>query len=163
LFGFDVELIRNLSKGEENRLRAFLQEHGLRFEGNPDLTVFVKDPSGRLAATGSLQGEVIRMVAVDPAWQEAGLSGLVVSRLVEFARERKMTRLFVYTRPDSAARFSALGFRELARVEDSVVLLEMGEPGVAAYRAYLESARVFGGKTGRLWSTAIPSRSDTSF
>lgn len=148
MFGFDFELIRSLSNREESELRAFLQEHGLRFEGNPDVTLFVKDPSGRLAATGSLQGEVIRMVAVDPAWQEAGLSGVVVSRLVEFARERGITRLFVYTKPDSADRFAALGFRELARVEGSVVLLEMGEPGVAAYRAYLESARVSGGKNG---------------
>jgi extradiol dioxygenase family protein len=56
LYGFDVELIRNLSNREESELRNFLHEHGLRFEGNPDVTLFVKDPSGRLAATGSLQG-----------------------------------------------------------------------------------------------------------
>ncbi len=148
MFGFDIELIRNLSSGEEKRLRKFLDDHGLRFEGKPDITVLVKDPAGRLIATGSLQGEVIRMVAVDPSWQEAGLSGIVISRLVEFARERGMTRLFVYTKPESADRFAALGFRELARVEGSVVLLEMGEPGVDAYRAYLEENRAVGGKNG---------------
>ncbi len=148
MFGFDIELIRNLSSGEEKRLRKFLDDHGLRFEGKPDITVLVKDPAGRLVATGSLQGEVIRMVAVDPSWQEAGLSGIVISRLVEFARERGMTRLFVYTKPESADRFAALGFRELARVEGSVVLLEMGEPGVDAYRAYLEENRAVGGKNG---------------
>ncbi|NLI95880.1 MAG: [citrate (pro-3S)-lyase] ligase [Synergistaceae bacterium] len=148
MFGFDIELICNLSSGEEKRLRKFLDDHGLSFEGKPDITVLVKDPAGRLIATGSLQGEVIRMVAVDPSWQEAGLSGIVISRLVEFARERGMTRLFVYTKPESADRFAALGFRELARVEGSVVLLEMGEPGVDAYRAYLEENRAVGGKNG---------------
>ena len=148
MYGFDIELIRNLSRREEDQLRKFLQAHGLVFEGTPDITVFVKDPAGRLAATGSLQGEVIRMVAVDPSGQEAGLSAVVVSRLVEVARDRGATRLFVYTKPDSAARFAGMGFLELARVEGAVVLLEMGEPGVAAYRAYLEGARSQGRKNG---------------
>jgi len=148
LYGFEVELIRTLSNREETQLRKFLQEHGLAFEGTPDITVFVKDPGGRLAATGSLQGEVIRMVAVDPSWQEAGLSAVVVSRLVEVARDRGITRLFVYTKPDSAARFSGMGFLELARVEGAVVLLEMGEPGIAAYRTYLEAVRSKRGQNG---------------
>ena len=82
MFGFDVELTGALSRSEEGELRKFLQSHDLVFEGKPDATVFVKDPSGRLSATGSLQGDVIRMVAVDPSWQEAGLSAVVVSRLV---------------------------------------------------------------------------------
>ena len=148
MFGFDVELTRALSRTEEETLRRFLGVHGLSFEGKPDVTVFVKDPAGRVAATGSLAGDVIRMVAVDPSWQEAGLSGVVVSRLVEVARERGKTRLFVYTKPDSALRFKALGFLEIARVEGSVVLMEMGEPGISAYRAYLESRRPAGGQNG---------------
>jgi len=148
LFGFDIELIGALTRGEEQQLRKFLQAHGLAFEGKPDVTVFVKDPSGHLAATGSLQGEVIRMVAVDPSWQEAGLSAVVVSRLVEVARNEGKTRLFVYTKPDSAPRFIAMGFLELARVESSVVLLEMGEPGIVTYRAYLEGARKPGLRNG---------------
>jgi [citrate (pro-3S)-lyase] ligase len=150
LFGFDVELTRTLSRTEESQLRKFLQAHGLSFEGKPDVTVFVKDPAGHLAATGSLQGDVIRMVAVDPSWQEAGLSAVVVSRLVEVARNSGKTRLFVYTKPDSAPRFVGMGFLELARVEGSVILLEMGEPGIANYRAYLEGARVPGRRNGAI-------------
>ncbi len=148
MFGFDVELTGRLSRAEGEELRKFLDLHGLSFEGKPDVTVLVRDPSGRLAATGSLQDDVIRMVAVDPSWQEAGLSAVVVSRLVEVAREKGKTRLFVYTKPDSAPRFSGMGFRELARVDSSVVLLEMGEPGVEAYRAYLEGARRPEGRNG---------------
>lgn len=148
MFGFDVELTGRLSRIEEEDLRRFLGVHGLSFEGKPDVTVFVKDPSGRVAATGSLVGDVIRMVAVDPSWQEAGLSAVVVSRLVEVAREGGKTRLFVYTKPDSALRFKALGFLEIARVEGAVVLMEMGEPGIAAYRAYLESRRPAVGNNG---------------
>lgn len=148
MFGFDVELTRSLSRSEEGELRKFLQSHDLVFEGKPDATVFVKDPSGRLSATGSLQGDVIRMVAVDPSWQEAGLSAVVVSRLVEVARDKGITRLFVYTKPDSAPRFIGMGFLELARVEGSVILLEMGEPGIAAYKSYLEDARSPGARNG---------------
>ena len=161
MFGFDVELTRALSRTEEETLRRFLGVHGLSFEGKPDVTVFVKDPAGRVAATGSLAGDVIRMVAVDPSWQEAGLSGVVVSRLVEVARERGKTRLFVYTKPDSALRFKALGFLEIARVEGSVVLMEMGEPGISAYRPTWKAGAPRGGRTAPSSSTATPSPSGT--
>ncbi len=148
MFGFEVELIESLSRSEEELLRKFLLARDLVYEGRPDVTVFVTDPTGRLAATGSLQDDVIRMVAVDPSWQEAGLSAVVVSRLVEVARGRGKTHLFVYTKPDAAGRFAGMGFLELARVEGAVALLEMGEPGIAAYRSYLEGFRSPAGKNG---------------
>lgn len=142
MYGFDVRVVTPLSEREKVRVEAFLGLHGLTFEGAPDCTVLVEDPEGRLAATGSLDGKVIKMVAVDPQWQEAGLSSTVVSRLIEHARGRGMNHLFVFTKPDAARKFASFGFSELARVAPWVVLMEMGEPGVAAFRSYLRSQRV---------------------
>ena len=130
-----------LGERERPGVEAFLQGHGLSFEGNPDCTILVEDAEGNLAATGSLEGKVIKMVAVDPQWQEAGLSSTVVSRLIEHARAKGMNHLFVFTKPDAAMKFAAFGFSELARVAPWVVLMEMGEPGVDAFRTYLRAIR----------------------
>ena len=67
MFGFDVELTRALSRTEEETLRRFLGVHGLSFEGKPDVTVFVKDPAGRVAATGSLAGNIIQIITINPS------------------------------------------------------------------------------------------------
>lgn len=142
MYGFEIRIASPLRERERAGVEAFLGRQGLTFEGNPDCTVLVEDTEGNLAATGSLEGKVIKMVAVDPHWQEAGLSSTVVSRLIEHARTKGMNHLFVFTKPDAARKFAAFGFCELARVAPWVVLMEMGEPGVEAFRAYLRDIRV---------------------
>lgn len=141
MLDLDVHLLFRPSPAERRSIETFLNGQGLSFEGDPDLTVAVEDGDGRVVATGSLEGKVIKMVAVDGSRQDGGLSSVVISRLLQVAREEGKTHLFVYTKPDAAERFLSLGFIELARVASSVVLLEMGEPGVATFRAYLASIR----------------------
>ena len=138
---FDVRIRSRLSPGERRRLESFLAAHGLFYEGNPEVTVFLEDAEGRIVATGSLEGKVIKMVAVDPAWKEAGLSSKVVSLLVGEARSLGRTSLFVFTKPEAGDRLLDLGFVELARYDPHVMLLEMGEPGVEAYKRYLREVR----------------------
>lgn len=138
---FDVRIRSHPSPEERRGLESFLAAHGLFYEGNPEVTVFLEDAEGRIVATGSLEGKVIKMVAVDPAWQEAGLSSKVISLLVGEARSLGRTSLFVFTKPEAGDRFLALGFVELARYDPHVMLLEMGEPGVEAYKRYLWEQR----------------------
>ncbi len=141
MLDLEIHLLYRPSVEARCPIEVFLNARGLSFEGDPDVTVVVEDEGGQIVATGSLEGKVIKMVAVDPQYQEGGLSSVVVSRLLQVAREQGKTHLFVYTRAEAAERFLSLGFIELARVESSVVLLEMGEPGVASFRAYLASQR----------------------
>lgn len=155
MYGFDVRVVTPLSRWERGQVEVFLGQHGLTFEGAPDCTVLVEDPEGRLAATGSLDGKVIKMVAVDPQWQEAGLSSIVVSRLIEHARGQGMNHLFVFTKPDAARKFASFGFSELARVAPWVVLMEMGEPGVTAFREYLHAHRVDAAPGARVGAVVV--------
>ena len=141
MFGFETRILERPGDADRRRLASFLAARGLRFEGAPEVSVVLEDPEGAVAATASLEGKVIRLVATDPEWQEAGLAAVAVSRLLEWARERGRSHLFVYTKPDAALRFADLGFRELARVDPEVVLLEMGEPGAGAFRQELEASR----------------------
>lgn len=129
-------------KNDLARISAFLAGFSLSLEGQPDVSVVVEDAAGNIAGTGSLQGNVIKMMAVNPDWQEAGLSGTIVSRLVEWGRAREMAHFFVFTKPEGLEKFLGFGFRELARYEPFAALLEMGQPGVAQFREYLESCRI---------------------
>ena len=132
MFGFECRTAKKLLPYEKEAVCELLRVHGLIYEGNPDATVMVEDSSENLAATASIEGTVIKMVASDPMYQEAGLAGTVVSAVIQHARDNGIVHLFLYTKPDMAEKFSYLGFSELART-GSAVLMESGLPSSSDY------------------------------
>lgn len=117
-----------------------MKKSGLIFEGSPDYTALAEDSDENVIATASLSGNIIKMVAADAEWQEAGLSSVVISALMQAARSAGIYRFFLFTKPDTAARFAGLGFRELASADKSV-LMECGVPNICDYRKTLEEER----------------------
>jgi [citrate (pro-3S)-lyase] ligase len=155
LFGIEFRLTEKPSVAELAGIEKFLGRFGLSMEGVPDVSVFAEGPSGELVGTGSLKGNVIKMMAVDPDWQEAGLSGSIISRLVERGRASGLTHFFVFTKPDSADKFHGFGFREIARYEPFATLLEMGQPGIDHFRDYLRGSRVNMGAKSRAGAVVV--------
>lgn len=144
MFGLNCRVTRKLGGYERRAVEGLLERSGLIFEGAPDYTAVAEDSEENIVATASLSGSVIKMVAADPQWQEAGLSGTVISALMRAAHEDGIHHLFVYTKPEMAPRFAGLGFRELAASSRSV-LMECGTPGAEDYRRFLEGLRAENG------------------
>lgn len=55
------------------RVRAFLQTQGLRMGEDAGFTVLLQE-EGRVLGTGSLCGNVLKYIAVDPALEGQGLA-----------------------------------------------------------------------------------------
>ncbi|MDR3253948.1 MAG: adenylyltransferase/cytidyltransferase family protein [Synergistaceae bacterium] len=140
MFDFGSRVVKDLSESEKRDVASLIDSCGLSFEEGAERTVLVEDSDGGLAATASLFGNVIRMVAVSSDHQEAGLSAVAISCLLTVARAGGQSHLFVFTKPEMAGRFASLGFRNIAETP-GVSLLEIGEPGAAAYRKYLAGFR----------------------
>ena len=117
--------------------RALLTRAGIREDPHLEHTVALADEEGRLYATGSCFGATLRCLAVDPAFQGAGLLAPVVTALTEYQFARGNTHLFLYTKPEAAELFTSLGFHEIARVEKSTVFMENRRDGFAGYLASL--------------------------
>lgn len=127
----------NLADGREvAAVRDFLARFGLSYTPDVELTLtwWTDD---ELVATGSLRGEVLRNIAVDDAYQGEGLSATVVSRLMQEAAARGRYHYFIYTKPDKAYLFAALGFQEVGCGDPYAVLLEAGLGSVQEYSAAL--------------------------
>lgn len=140
MYGVTCRVTKKLDRFERAAVVRLLSESGLVFEGEPELTALAEDCDGNILATASLAGSVIKMVASSEEWRDAGLSALVISSLMSVARPSGARKFFIYTKPEAAAKFAALGFRELAASKNSV-LLECGAPGADAFRASLASSR----------------------
>jgi [citrate (pro-3S)-lyase] ligase len=137
-------LVTSLSRRERAEVERLLAQSGLVFEGEPDCTVLVEDESENLAATASIKDNIIKMVAADNSYRDAGLAGTAISGVMSYARERGIYHLFIYTKPDMAEKFGYLGFSELA-ANDSAVLMESGQPSSSDFESYLKSEKLDGG------------------
>lgn len=141
MFDFNTRVVPYLTPLEHEDIVRLLERDGLSFDEGADAIALVDDIDGNIAATASLFGSVIRMVAVDPARQESGLSAMAISSLMEASRMNGSSRLFLFTKPETAPRFASLGFRNIAETS-AVSLLETGAPGITDYREYLAERRV---------------------
>jgi [citrate (pro-3S)-lyase] ligase len=131
---------------------SLIESQDLVFDEGAVCTAIVEDSEGKLAATASLFGNVIRMVAVAPEYQDKGLSAVAISGLMEISRVAGKSHLFVYTKREIAGHFASLGFRNIAET-DRVSLLEMGAPGISQYRKYLAANRF--SQAGRLGAVVM--------
>jgi [citrate (pro-3S)-lyase] ligase len=143
MFGFECRIVERLDRYERPQVEALLQRNGLIFEGRPECIAVAEGLDEKIAATASLEDGVIKMVAVSDEWQGSGLAGTVISKLTQYAAEHGIFHLFIFTKPDMAGKFTAIGYSELAHTERAV-LLESGMPSVAEYRNMLRAHKAKG-------------------
>ena len=129
---YEIREINLDNSREVEAVRTFLADFELSFDGVVDYTVAFYQ-NDQIIATGSLAGEILRNIAVSPKLQGEGLTANVVSHLIQQAGQRGIYHYFIFTKPSAAAMFLALGFKEIARAEPHVVLLESGMGSIESY------------------------------
>ena len=92
---------------KRRRLEEFLRRMNLNYDEGVQYTVNLVTQDGEIAATGSLQHNVIKCVAVDDRYQGEGLSSRIVTLLLNRAMETGQSHLFVFTKPQNRAMFSS--------------------------------------------------------
>ena len=137
---------------EVEEIRSFLAGFGLDYQGDVDYTMALYDDEHHIIGTGSLLKNVLRNIAVDEEHQGEGLTAVIVSQLLREAASHGYYHYFLFTKPSRAVQFSALGFKEIARVEPLAVLLEMGVGSIERFAAELreQTAKLPAGRRAAL-------------
>lgn len=123
-----------------NQAKALLETCGLSVPEGVDYTAGVFDDAGNLVATGSLKGDMIQGMAVDPACQGEDLMAKVLTNLISHAESAQT--LYLFTKPEKVMQFTGLGFRLIAKARPYAALLEWGENCAEFYAETLKEARV---------------------
>jgi [citrate (pro-3S)-lyase] ligase len=110
--------------------RRLIESQRLSFEVPFDNLIGIHE-GGRLVATAARSGFVLKMFAIDEAYQGGALLGALATELVRLGRAEGQDTFFVFTRPEHAGAFEQLNFRLLAS-DGPVALLEFGG-GLEAY------------------------------
>lgn len=132
LYGYYEQTGSPFRGNARKELTEFLARMGLSYDDGIEFTVAIRDAGDRIAACASLQGNVIKCVAVDASLQGEGVTATLMTALKREAFERGHRHLFLYTKPENAAQFGGIGFYEIART-DSVLLMENRRDGFVSW------------------------------
>ena len=123
------------SKSDLRAARDLIERNELSFEDGFDAMYGIHE-NGELIAVGARAGNILKMLAVDPAYQGGSILGEVLTGLVSSGLAAGFDSLFVFTKPEYSTTFQALNFVLLAN-QEKVALLEYGK----GLRSWLESNR----------------------
>ncbi|NHJ04855.1 MAG: [citrate (pro-3S)-lyase] ligase [Candidatus Heimdallarchaeota archaeon] len=116
--------------------KKFLEKQSLEYEDNVEMTLKVIDKAtGEMVGTGSIDGKVLKCIAIDPKRRGEGLSAYILSQLVKEQYKRGRNHFFVFTSPKNIEETAGnvfAGFKVVAKTEE-IVLLEMGSTNIDEY------------------------------
>ena len=118
-------------------VERLLARHSLKVPERTEYTVGLYDQEDDLVATGSLVGNIIQGVVVDPDLQGEGLSAKIVTLLMKKALDLGREKLFIFTKTSEARLFENLGFKLVESVEGYAAFLEWGRHGIDEFRENL--------------------------
>ena len=130
----EIQLLRRLSGQKLAQWTALLEKTGLHGQPDGDATVLLYDEDDTLAATGTRQGNLLKYIAVDPAYQGQDLTARVLTALRQDAMEAGLRHLFLYTKPQNESMFASLFFYPIAKT-DQVLLMENRRGGIQSFLA----------------------------
>lgn len=114
------------------KLIEFLLEEDLTYDEGIEFTVNLCDSRGNIAATGSLEGNVLKCVAVSDLYQGEGLSTRIVTALISQGATKNYSHLFLFTKPGNIDIFNDLGFYVIAKT-NNVALMENKKNGISEF------------------------------
>ena len=117
------------------KVKKLLADCGLVWDASARYTAVMME-NDEAIATGSLDGNVIKCVAVSPAHQGEDLTARIVTALVQRAMQQGIAHLMLYTKPRNQYLFAPLGFHPVVRTAD-VLLMENRRSGLADFLACL--------------------------
>ncbi|MBT3581005.1 [citrate (pro-3S)-lyase] ligase [bacterium] len=138
---FYEETVNLDNPSEYQEIASFLKEQNLSFEP-VSYTVRILNEKKVLLGTGSVQGSVIKCLAVHQDYREGQVFAKIVSHLLEYLTLQKIYHCFVFTAPANAESFENLGFKEIEQSQNMITLLERGTPNLQDYKNYLQQNKI---------------------
>lgn len=114
------------------RLKQFLAYNSLKYDEGIEHTVCIFNEEGEIKATGSVEQNVIKCVAVSPEYQGMGLGEKIVTNLMYYEIEKGRTHVFLYTKPENQQIFAELGFYTIICTTD-ILFMENRKTGFLQY------------------------------
>ena len=99
-----TETVKNIRTSDKPQYLALLQTVGLEPEAPAEEIILIWEGE-TLVATGARQDNILKYIAVDPAYQGEGLTATLLTDLKDSALKAGHRHLFLYTKPKNKYLF----------------------------------------------------------
>lgn len=123
---------------DREQLETFLGKMDLEYDDGIEYSVCMANEEGEIIATGSVEENVLKCIAIDPSCQGQGLSGIILSQLAQYAVGQGRTHLFMYTKPKNLEMFADLGFYPIIQTSE-VLFMENRPEGFKKFMAQVKA------------------------
>jgi len=135
-----------------DRLKAFLKGCALDYDPAVSFScALIEDDE--IIASGSLDGQTLKCIAVSPMHQGEDLTARILTELRREAFDRGIDHLMLFTKPRNQAAFSSFGFYPVARTADCL-LMENKRGGLDSFLA--KAGRIEGKEIGCIVANCNP-------
>ena len=123
-------------------LHTFLTSLGFNYvKEEVDTTMIIYNLNNEIIGTGSLKGNTLKYVVVAPKFRDSTAFPLIVTYLADKALENHK-QCFVYTKPETAKLFQALGYSLIATAEPLFSVLEFGYKTIKDFQQHLKQHKI---------------------
>ncbi len=120
---FFSDEINQRNDKEVEEIKDFLNKHDVVYD-NPDKTFVIRN-KGKIIATGSASGNILKYFFSDEDYQGQGTMSIIYNSLLNYLVESNIPSFFVFTTPDNRLIFESLGLKQVYST-DKVALFEGG-------------------------------------
>ncbi|WP_392564719.1 [citrate (pro-3S)-lyase] ligase [Orbus wheelerorum] len=139
-----------------NDVKNLLELCNLQLDSNIDLFVVAYANKNQIIASAGLYHNIIKCVAIDPKYRGENLSNQLLNEIINYAADKGIFHLFLYTKPENIRIFNECGFYPLVVVPDLATLMENTPVGIAHYCKELSNNQHSGKKIGSIVMNANP-------
>lgn len=136
-------------------LENLLFQEGIRFEENVE-TTFGKYENDKLIATASIYKNIIKCVAIDPAYKGGSVFNEMMTVILAEINQNNYDNAFVYTKTIYEKSFAYIGFKEIERLGNELIFMEKARDGFTSYLEKLKETKVDGESIGAVVLNANP-------
>jgi len=139
---FRQELLDPENPLDVKLLNKFLK--GFDFDYKPEeveITMIIYNLNNEIIGTGSLNGNTLKYVVVAPEFRDSTAFPIIVTCLTDKALENHK-QCFVYTKPETAKLFQALGYSLIASAEPLFSVLEFGYKTIKDFQHHLKQNKI---------------------
>ncbi len=109
---------------EKAAVKTFLTKFNLQYEDDIDDTIVLKDHN-TIIATASTSKNIIKAIAIDPAYQGQDYLSILITALIKRLKTKGITHYFLYSKNTQAHLFKSLGLHAIVNT-DRITLFEGG-------------------------------------
>lgn len=128
--------INKRNQREIDEITEYLAENDVSYD-NPEATVVIRD-GGKIVATGSVDGKILKYFFNDEAYTGQGLMIKIYNELLNHLFEAQIDDYYVFTKPKNKNIFTSLGLKTIF-ITGEVALFEGGFKSYDSWIASIKS------------------------